>query len=330
MNLEESIQKEFTEHFRLLDQLISEIDRRLLGLDMREMSGLPHSATILLFMKTVKSAKAIRILIALGYGQDALQIAQSLFEIMISLEYIEKDPANRAKLFLQHYSSRLNDHDKKLEQYGNKNPPAQQGKVEASKKWEEDSFEEKCNQVGREKEYNLVYLQLNESAQTGTSGLNYFSQQFTNQRGNVIQMFNAGPRETATSDAIWLNLYFIRAIVETFKRLKSPHFIDIESGLDPLSNKLLVVEQVSVRLQRIFKLEFPDQPITVEFDKTDFKLFVKHANAGEKHKYAMDGDYKGFFLPESLLGYAYQILTVACKQMNLAKPNKENYNAYIF
>ena len=125
-------------------------------------------------------------------------------------------------------------------------------------------------------------------------------------------------------------MYFIRTIIDTFSRLRPPHFMDIDSGLDPLTNKKLVVEQVAVRLQRILKLEFPDLPVHVEFDRNDFKLFVKHANMAERQKYAMDGDYQGFFLPQSLLGYAYQIFLAVCKQLNLPAPKQENYNAYHF
>ncbi len=330
MNLEQSIQQEFSEHFSLLDQLLAEIDRRLLGLDMNEMSELPHSATILVFFKAVKSAKAVRLLIAQGFGQDALHIAQSLFEIMITLEYIAKDPVNRAGMFLAHYNYRLDTYHKRLEKYGNKSLPPASVDQQLNQDWEADSFQEKCRQVGREKEYDLVYRQLAEENHTGTAGLHYFSQQYTNQYGKVVRLFNAGPRETATADAIWLNMYFIRTIVDTFSRMRPPHFLEMESGLDPLTNKKLVVEQVAVRLQRILKLEFPDLPVHVEFDRNDFKLFVKHANMAERQKYAMDGDYKGFFLPQSLLGYAYQIFLAVCKQLNLPVPKQENYNAYVF
>lgn len=330
MNTIETLERDFLEHNKLLTRLIDEVDQRLLGLDMREMSEVPHSATILLFIKAIKSAKVVRNLINSGYGQDALHIACQLFEVMISLEFIAKDPQTRAKNFLEYYYYRIEERNRRLEQYGSAVVVKETGPYKGSDEWAKTSLQEKCQQVNREKEYQLVYFQLNESSHSGVAGLNYYTQRYTNSRGNKIQMFNAGPRETATSDAYWLNLYFIRTIIEAVKTLGTPHFIDIDSGLDLVTNKCLVIEQVAVRLKRMFRQEFPELPINIDFNTTNFKLTVKHVTKGENQKYSMDGDYEGFFLQESLLGYAYQIFKAACKRLKLSVPAQDNYISYNF
>lgn len=71
---------------------------------VQESRDLGHHHFLALFLlgKTVTSFCATWYLCKNGYGQDAMVIVRTIFENLVTIAYINKDPASRVPLFLEH------------------------------------------------------------------------------------------------------------------------------------------------------------------------------------------------------------------------------------
>ncbi|HSW35249.1 MAG TPA: DUF5677 domain-containing protein, partial [Candidatus Limnocylindrales bacterium] len=92
------IKKEVKEIDNLICDLIQKTSKRI-----KEKAKINNNYQLLalfFFSKVAKSYRAVERLCYSGYGQDALVLGRTIFEHMVTLSYINKDPGERVELFI--------------------------------------------------------------------------------------------------------------------------------------------------------------------------------------------------------------------------------------
>lgn len=85
-------------------KLLKIVDTQLAFISGKNPKNEFQMAVILLWSKATVTMQAIQVLCKNGFGEDALSLVRCLFEILISIRYLEKKPKLRSKRFFQFYA----------------------------------------------------------------------------------------------------------------------------------------------------------------------------------------------------------------------------------
>lgn len=328
--LQEQIKEDFSAHFEVVDETIRTIDRLLVTIEIEELSS-TEAMLLPLFVKAFKTFKACRFLILEGFGQDALMLSRTLFEILVTLEYIEKDVQNRTEAFGRYYYHRMEEYFKRLRE---DSPPSQiltsKFNTKKSNKWGKTNIKQRAIQIGRLREYQLAYFQLSEVNHSGAVGLNYYSQAYQNSDGSKFFVFNAGPREIGTADAIHYLVYFFSNVAAVASRVIFPQLTELDLQIRPKLPGELFLEQVKVRLSRILRSEFPGLNFIIKTDPFSRLVHILLVENGEWVDISVDGELEAFITPETLTGVAVQTYLGITQSFDLVNTGTSNIDAWVF
>jgi hypothetical protein len=330
--LQEQIKNDLAKHFEVAEILIDEIGQVLVSPNCQIRPFPPEAAIFPLFLKAFKSFRACKLLIYEGYGQDALMLTRALFEILVSIEYIEQDVETRSEDFMRFYFNQTQEYIRRLKRDSpNSMVIASKFNTKVSDKWVKKTIKQRAIAVKRLREYELAYFLLSEVNHSGAAGLDYYAQDRIDPMGGHQFIFNAGPREIATTDAFHYAIYFFANILSAVTRLILPQLADLDKQISAKLPGELFMEQIKVRLSRILRMELPYRNFLINTDLLSRSLSVLCLEADGKVTFELKNQEKGIFIsPADFLGYAVQMYIGVVQFYKLPNLGLKNINSYIF
>jgi len=329
--LREKTRSDFPEHFEVTDNLIRQIEQELSALDSGSMFSLPDVVIMPLFLKAFETFRAGMLLLLEGYARDVLTLSRTLFEILVTLEYMEKDISVRSESFARYYFERIEEYLKRLREYS---PESRlitpEFKTQKSPSWGKVSIRSRSLAVNRLREYELTYFMLSEVTHSGAVGFNYYVQQRTDVRGTKHFVLNVEPREAGTADAIHYLVHFFSYITFAASRTILPRLTELVENTKPRLVGELFMEQIKVRLSRILQMELPNQHFVIAADHLSRSITVLWVDGGRELNFSLKGANEAFVEPDVLLGIAFQVYQRIVQTWRLPNPGTKNINSYVF
>lgn len=329
--IEDNIKSRFSAHFELMELIIRKTGEALASMDSGSILSFPNVAVVPLILKAFKTFQAGELLIRKGYAQDALMLSRTLFEILVTLEYIEQDVPTRSESFMRYYFHQMDRYIQRLDGYSSGSRLiTNRFHTRPSRDWERISIRQRAIAVNRLREYELAYFRLCEVNHSGATGLNYYVQQMTDTQGDQYFVFNAGPREIGTADSIHYLMYFFCEILSVASRLLLPDLAELCEQVKLTRVGEIFMEQIKARLLGILNIELPGRNFLINANHLARSIRITFLDIGEELDVNLGEVNDTFVEPETLLGIAFQTYQALVNSFGLPNAGERNINSYVF
>lgn len=224
-----------------------EIQQRTLGQPAKE----PLGEVVRMIAKSMHNSLGALALLALnGYGTDALKIARSMFEGLVTIRYLIKNPASvddfldfdwvRRKRLLDHFSETdpnsltkfSEDAIREVEENFKRVTPKFTRKGRLRHKWSKASIRDMAEQVGMSGGYPTFYSSVSSMHHLDSGGLSFQSSEYEGGRFDI----EVAPSEKWVSSAIQAGYTYAVGAMEQCNRVSH---LGIKNALDDNMKKFM-------------------------------------------------------------------------------------------